>query len=86
MMCACLIPAFQALVCYYVDDCNQAFAAAAAAAKAIAASAANAASPLPTSSVKSQGEIGRYVQWAEFRGGVLNASSGETFSRCDAAP
>jgi hypothetical protein len=25
--------------------------------------------------------IGRDLQWAEFRGGVLNASSGETFTR-----
>jgi hypothetical protein len=75
------------LIC--ADAFTKAFAAAAAAAAATAAAkmadaSAAASVKFPISSDEAQRQIGRYLQWAEFRGGILNASSSDVFARCDA--
>jgi hypothetical protein len=54
-----------------------------AAAHVKAASAANAVAPSPAARASKHRQIGRYLQWAELRGGVLQASSGDIFSRCN---
>ena len=48
------------------------------------AAAALAATTLPSGGVQQRRQIGRYMQWAEFRGGVVNALGAEAFARCNA--
>jgi hypothetical protein len=73
--CLALLPATSV----FADAILQAFAAASAARGAAASASVTS---LPDGSISAQRQIGRHLQWAEVRGGVVNSSSGETFARC----